>query len=146
MVDNDTLFYPPQVLGELLRFGPDVAQKWCRKNATKATRYGPLYAEISPKTFPVLLREGSRLSQVRFRTGEAVLSAGELDALHAAERLVDADKADLVGGVALSVDLSGKNSNGFVGYRAKRHTGVVDVDRRGGYSVDEFWEPIPARR
>jgi len=48
MVDNDTLFYPPQVLGELLRFGPDVAQKWCRKNATKATRYGPLYAEITP--------------------------------------------------------------------------------------------------
>src|SRR5207245_10702764 len=84
-------------------------------------------------------------SQARFRTGEAVLAAGELDALHAAERLVDADKADLVGGVALSVDLSGKNSNGFVGYRAKRHTGVVDVDRRGGYSVDEFWEPIPAR-
>ena len=43
------------------------------------------------------------------------------------------------------VDLSGENANGFVGYRAKRHTGVVDVDRRGGYAVDEFWEPIPAR-
>ncbi|MFX9711415.1 2'-deoxycytidine 5'-triphosphate deaminase, partial [Acinetobacter baumannii] len=69
--------------------------------------HGPLYAEISPKTFPVLLREGSRLSQVRFRTGDAVLSAGELDALHAAERLVDSDTADLTGGVALSVDLSG---------------------------------------
>ena len=38
------------------------------------------------------------------------------------------------------------NSNGFVGYRAKRHTGVVDVDRRGGYAVGEFWEPIEARR
>ena len=43
------------------------------------------------------------------------------------------------------VDLSGENANGFVGYRAKRHTGVVDVDRRGGYAVDEFWEPIAAR-
>src|SRR2546429_6779642 len=82
--------------------------------------HGPLYAEISPKTFPVLLREGSRLSQVRFRTGEAVLSVSELDALHAAERLVDADKADLVGGVALSVDLSGKNSGGLVGYPGQR--------------------------
>jgi hypothetical protein len=48
MVDNNTLVYPPQVLGELLRFGPDVAQKWCKKNGTKATRYGPLYDEITP--------------------------------------------------------------------------------------------------
>jgi len=24
-------------------------------------------------------------------------------------------------------------------------TGVVDVDRRGGYAVEEFWEAIPAR-
>jgi dCTP deaminase len=82
---------------------------------------------------------------VRFRTGDAILGADALNALHAKEKLVDADNADLVGGVALSVDLSGENSNGFVGYRAKRHTGVVDVDRRGGYAVDEFWEPIQAR-
>jgi dCTP deaminase len=107
--------------------------------------HGPLYAEISPKTFPVLLREGSRLSQIRFRTGHPLLDADELHALHAAERLVDSDEADLAGGVALSVDLSGEGSDGFVGYRAKRHTGVVDVDRRAGYTVGEFWEPIRAR-
>ena len=82
---------------------------------------------------------------MRFRTGDAILSADELDALHDLERLVDVDDADLVNGVALSVDLSGENANGFVGYRAKRHTGVVDIDRRGGYAVDEFWEPIAAR-
>src|ERR671929_1433141 len=51
--------------------------------------HGPLYAEISPRTFPVLVREGSRLSQVRFRTGDAILNADELDVLHASERLVD---------------------------------------------------------
>ncbi len=33
--------------------------------------HGPLYAEISPKTFPVLVREGSRLSQLRLRRGDA---------------------------------------------------------------------------
>ncbi|WP_061025705.1 2'-deoxycytidine 5'-triphosphate deaminase [Bradyrhizobium sp. CCH5-F6] len=107
--------------------------------------HGPLYAEISPKTFPVLVREGSRLSQVRFRTGDAILNADELEALHAAERLVDIDDADLSGGVAVSVDLSGEKASGFVGYRAKRHTGVVDVDRRSGYAVEDFWEPISAR-
>ena len=107
--------------------------------------HGPLYAEISPKTFPVLLREGSRLSQIRFRQGEAALGGTALAALHARERLVDSDEADLTNGVALSVDLSGEGSNGFVGYRAKRHAAVIDVDRRAGYAVGEFWEPITAR-
>src|SRR6202050_1235065 len=48
--------------------------------------HGPLYAEISPKTFPVLVREGTRLSQMRFRHGDAVLSAEKLRALHGRER------------------------------------------------------------
>ena len=106
---------------------------------------GPLYLEISPRTFPIVVRRGSRLSQIRFRTGHPLLDSDELEALHAAERLVDSDEADLTGGVAVSVDLSGEGSDGFVGYRAKRHTGVVDVDRRAGYVVNEFWEPIRAR-
>src|SRR5215213_3979288 len=68
---------------------------------------GPLYAEISPKTFPVLVREGSRLSQIRFRHGNAQLTAEALRALHIAERLVDDDDADVGEGIAVSVDLSG---------------------------------------
>ena len=55
--------------------------------------HGPLYAEISPKTFPVLVREGSRLSQIRFRHGDAVLGGEALRALHARERLVDRTEA-----------------------------------------------------
>jgi dCTP deaminase len=116
---------------------------------------GPLYAEISPKTFPVLVREGSRLSQMRFRHGEATLDAAALRALHARERLVDAAEAVMGEGVAVSVDLSGLDgigtkgdrtkSGAIVGYRAKRHTGLIDVDRRDGYDVGEFWEPVIAR-
>src|SRR6201991_1767631 len=136
---------PKSSTGRLDVFTRVIADGTRRFDMIGAGYHGPLYAEISPKTFPVLLREGSRLSQVRFRTGDAILTADELDALHEAERLVDIDNADLTGGVALSVDLSGEGSNGFVGYRAKRHTGVVDVDRRGGYPMEEFWEPIHAR-
>ena len=35
---------------------------------------GPLYAEICPQTFPVLVRTGSRLAQMRFRRGESETS------------------------------------------------------------------------
>src|SRR5262250_1762746 len=114
---------PKSSTGRLDVFTRVIADGTRRFDMIGAGYHGPLYAEISPKTFPVLLREGSRLSQVRFRVGDAVLSADELDALHDAERLVDIDDADLANGVALSVDLSGQSSNGFVGYRAKRHTG-----------------------
>jgi len=150
----ESLALPPEIVasanpksstGRLDVFTRVIADGTRRFDMIGAGYHGPLYAEISPKTFPVLLREGSRLSQVRFRCGDAILSADELGVLHQKERLVDIDDADLTGGVALSVDLSGDKAGGFVGYRAKRHTGVVDVDRRGGYPADEFWEAIPAR-
>jgi dCTP deaminase len=111
--------------------------------------HGPLYAEISPKTFPVLVREGSRLSQLRLRRGDAALSADALRALHARERLVDRSEAVMGDGVAVSIDLSGrteaKTGEAIVGYRAKRHTAVIEVERRAAYEVADFWEPIAAR-
>jgi dCTP deaminase len=113
---------------------------------------GPLYAEISPKTFPVLVREGSRLSQLRLRRGDASLSADALRTLHARERLVDRAEAVMGDGVAVSIDLVGlerepqaAHRNGIVGYRAKRHTAVIEVERRAAYEVGDFWEPIMAR-
>ncbi len=111
----------------------------------EAGYHGPLYAEISPKTFPVLVREGSRLSQLRLRRGHATLTADELAALHARERLVDAEDADFEGGISVSVDLIGTGNGAPVGYRGKRHTGVIDVEKRNGYEVADFWEPIFAR-
>jgi dCTP deaminase len=117
--------------------------------------HGPLYAEISPKTFPVLVREGTRLSQMRLHHGAATLDEGALRALHARERLVDRTEAVMGDGIAVSIDLSGgavhsqsgwqANGARIVGYRAKRHTGVIDVERRAAYDIDDFWEPIAAR-
>ncbi len=105
--------------------------------------HGPLYAEISPRTFPILVRSGSRLSQIRFRHGGARLTDAELQELHQREVLVAAAQPSFQGGVAVSVDLSGF-ADGLVGYRAKRHTGLVDVDKVGALPVDAFWERIVA--
>jgi dCTP deaminase len=120
--------------------------------------HGPLYAEISPKTFPVLVHQGSRLSQLRLHRGEAALNAEALRALHARERLVDRAEAVMGDGIAVSIDLSGTDNSvrppvravdgsvfGIVGYRAKRHTAVIDVERRSAYDAADFWEPIAAR-
>ena len=85
---------------------------------------GKLYAEICPQTFPIVVREGSRLSQIRFRRGA-----------------LDEAKARKVN---LSVELAAGN-DGLVGYRAKRHTGVIDVDKQSAYDIADFWEPIRQR-
>jgi dCTP deaminase len=109
---------------------------------------GPLYAEIGPRTFPVLVRTGSRLSQIRFRAGEARILDGELRDMQRRMRLVSTPDPDISGGVALSVDLNGfEDGNGrrIVGYRAKRHTGVIDVDKRAACDLLDFWEPIAQR-
>jgi dCTP deaminase len=106
---------------------------------------GPLYAEICPQTFPVLVRPGSLLTQIRFRRGHPAHTDAELAALHLDQRLVSSESADIAEGIALSVDLAGVGNSGMIGYRAKRHTGVVDMDRPGTCAVDDFWEPIMAR-
>lgn len=85
---------------------------------------GPLYAEICPQTFSVVVRKGSRLSQIRFRAGGS--------------------EAHPVDDIPLSVDLAG-DKDGLVGYRAKRHTGLVDVDAVGTCAMLDFWEPIYVR-
>jgi dCTP deaminase len=106
---------------------------------------GPLYIEVSPRTFPIVVRTGSRLSQIRFRKGAAILSEAELARLHDQEKLVAANVPNISGGgIALSIDLSG-DKNGLVGYRGKHHTGLIDVDRRAANDVLDFWEPLPAR-
>src|SRR5690606_37943772 len=106
---------------------------------------GPLYLEIAPRTFPILVRSGSRLAQIRFRHGQAQLEDEGLRALHRREHLVATSEANIASaGIALSVDLGG-NAEGLIGYRGKRHTGLVDVDRRDAYPVLDYWEPLYGR-
>lgn len=103
---------------------------------------GPLYAEICPRSFSVLVRPGMRLNQIRFRQGQAMLSDAELNALHVNAPLVDGD-AVIDDGLGFSVDLRLAGST-LVGYRAKPHTGVIDLDQIGHYVPSDFWEEVHA--
>ena len=102
---------------------------------------GPLYAEICPQTFPIVVRKGSRLSQIRFRRGNPDGSDTALMELQEREKLVSSEDASIENGIALSVDLIG-DDKGLVGYRAKRHAGVVDVDASASCAIKDYWEPI----
>jgi dCTP deaminase len=81
---------------------------------------GPLFVEIAPQTFSVLVRTGTRLNQLRIKRGRppplSVTSVG--------------------------VDLTGD----ICGYRARRHAGIIDMDREAGHDPRDFWEALCARR
>ena len=104
---------------------------------------GPLYAEVCPKSFSVLVRAGQRLNQIRFRRGQSVLTDPELTALHGVDPLVSG-AAVISEGLGFSVDLCPEHGD-LLGYRAKPHTGVIDLDRIAHYPAHEFWEEIHSR-
>jgi dCTP deaminase len=111
-------------------------------DALPAGYQGPLYLEISPRTFPVRVRRGSRLSQMRFRVGATRLSLAEHQALHRAETLVLDANEEVGEGVALSIDLKGEGRKGLIGFRSRRHTPVIDMDRKDALAVLDYWEPL----
>lgn len=105
---------------------------------------GPLYAEVSPRTFSVVVRSGSRLNQLRFKRGSARSNKRQLYGEH---RPVDSPlgREDLIGGFPLKVDLKGGGDNP-VGWKAKHHTDLIDIDKVDFYEPVEFWEPIDRPR
>ncbi len=85
---------------------------------------GPLYAEVVPRSFPIIATAGSRLAQLRFRQASARPLGGP--------RIVP---------VTIDLDPDGK-SDGVVGYRARRTSGLVDLAKIGAYPRGAYWEPI----
>lgn len=105
---------------------------------------GRLYAEIAPRTFSVLVRQGTRLSQIRFRRGSREFTDADLQRLQERSPLVHAPDGgpDIANGIAVSVDLKGTDASRLIGYKARRHTALIDVEKIGHYDAEEFWEPI----
>src|SRR5437763_3676054 len=109
---------------------------------------GPLFAEISPRAFSILVRTGSRLVQLRIRRGSPGFSDTALRRLHEQVGLVDgpAGPKTICNGLAFTVDVVGDQTTGIVGYKARRHTDVVDLDRNLHYDPRDFWEPVYSHR
>jgi dCTP deaminase len=113
---------------------------------------GPLYIEISPRTFSILVHRGSRLNQLRVlrRTprqpeDKRFISDAELKALHRQSPLVNSRSLDgftIRNGLNLRVDLAPASKSRLIGYKAKRYAGVIDVDHAGKHEMRKFWEEI----
>jgi len=101
---------------------------------------GPLYAEISPRSFSVVVHPGLCLNQVVFRKGDGRLTDAEHKTLHAEVGLVNGE-AHIDEGLGFSVDLT-PNDDGIVGFRAKPHTDLIDLNNIAYYDPSDYWEPV----
>ncbi len=109
---------------------------------------GKLYAEVSPRTFSVVVRRGSRLCQLRLRRGSPQFGKDTLERLHEQYRLVDTPEGAASirdDSIAFTLDVDGDGAGALVGYKAKQHADVIDVDKKGLLDPDDFWEPIESR-
>jgi dCTP deaminase len=111
---------------------------------------GRLYLEVAPRSFSVVARTGTRLNQLRFRRtrGEIPrpITAADWRNLVTNGQVADAQAAgDKTGMLPFSIDLQGGGAGALIGWRAKKHTPRIDLERRD-YDPRDFWEPIHCRR
>ena len=110
---------------------------------------GRLYVEVVPRTFSIIVAQGTKLNQLRLRAGPATPADTDLDDLHRRQPLVYRDgepaAAMISKGLWLTIDLSGEDGTGLVGYRARPH-GLLDLSRIAFYDPAEFWEPVHRSR
>ena len=141
---------PKSSTGRLDIFTRVISDRGTRFDLIRPGYTGPIYAEVSPKTFSIAVRTGSRLTQLRLRRGRAEVSPEDLLQLHDEVGLIDAafDRAEVLEhrSLSLRLDLGPDAPGGIVGWRARHHAGIVDVDRPDNYDPADFWEPVSARR
>ncbi|MGB1614397.1 MAG: 2'-deoxycytidine 5'-triphosphate deaminase, partial [Candidatus Puniceispirillaceae bacterium] len=89
--------------------------------------------------------EGSRLSQLRLRRGQQNLDDAALTLLQQAHKIVQFDdqtQISIQDGIGLSVNLTPQTDTELIGWRARKHAGLIDVDVVGGQPAARFWEPV----
>jgi dCTP deaminase len=146
---------PKSTTGRLDVFTRVITDRAPRFDEIAAGYHGPLYLEVSPQSFPVRVHAGGSLNQLRLVVGEPAVPDDVLRELYRAspflydddDRPVPLDRVVFNNGLGMGVDLSGRTTDGIIGYRAHPNPPAVDLARVGAYDPGEFWEPIkrPAR-
>jgi dCTP deaminase len=118
-----------------------------RFDEVAAGYHGPLYVEVAALSFPIRVREGLSLNQLRLSVGRTAVSDEDLRRYHVDThpllykdgQPVDAKDLGLANGLSLGLDLTGDHDR-RVGYRAKEHAPLLDLTRTN-QDRRSFWEP-----
>src|ERR671918_514498 len=120
---------PKSSIGRIDVFTRLITDQGTEFDRVRANYHGPLYAEISPRTFSILVRKGDRLNQIRIKRGTPPPSDDAMRRLNERDALLDPalERADIKHGVPITVDLAGAGPGSVIGYRARKHAGLIDL-------------------
>ena len=136
---------PKSSIGRLDIFTRIITDQGTEFDRIRGGYRGNLYAEVSPRTFSVLVRKGSRLNQIRIRRGTPASTDENMRRLQNELQVVESINADEIrNGVPVSVDVRGERFGQIIGYKARNHAGLIDIDKVRHYDPLEFWEPVHA--
>jgi dCTP deaminase len=143
-------FNPRSSTGRLDLFCRVLAPGHPRFDEAPAGYRGRVWLEIVPLSFPVRVRRGDRLAQVRLQRGDPALSRDELRAVYERTPLcfvgerplpIDEVRFDEHGALELRVGLAGRAP---CGWRAALNTGAIEFAGEGVHEALDFFEPIAA--
>ena len=137
---------PKSSIGRLDVFTRLITDQGAEFDRVRANYHGPLYAEISPRTFSILVRKGDRLNQIRIKRGTPPSSDDAMRRLNERDGLLEPalERAHIRGGIPITVDLAGAGPDAVIGYRARKHAGLIDLRRLRHYAPGDFWHVLRA--
>jgi dCTP deaminase len=137
---------PKSSIGRIDVFTRLITDRAAEFDRVRANYHGPLYAEISPRTFSILVRRGDRLNQIRIKRGTPPSSDDAMRRLNERDGLLDPalERDDIKRGIPITVDLAGAGPGSVIGYRARKHAGLIDLRRLRHYAPGDFWHVLHA--
>jgi dCTP deaminase len=126
---------------------------------------GDLYVEVVPRTFPIIVRAGTKLNQLRFWRGDPLRDDDYLRTMDRKQKLVYYENgngttqspedpsthivsapATIGGGLRLTVNLQDADRHSVVAYKAKKKTSAIDLSKVGAYDPADYWEFITSAK
>jgi dCTP deaminase len=137
---------PKSSIGRIDVFTRLITDQSTEFDRVRANYHGPLYAEISPRTFSILVRKGDRLNQIRIKRGTPASSDDAMRRLNERDGLLEPalERARIRGGIPITVNLAGAGPDSVIGYRARKHAGLIDLRRLRHYPPGDFWHVLRA--
>lgn len=162
---------PKSSTGRLDVFTRVITDKCARFEEIVKGYKGELFLEVVPRSFTIKVKTGQKLNQLRifklgfeeaelqgisenFAVGNEIHSyihGEDLKKIYKEKRLLCDDDGNFIkqgphvrdDGILMSVDLVSPNgTNSLVGYKAKKNSQVVDLEKIGYYYADDFWETL----
>lgn len=137
--DVSGLCNPKSSTGRLDVFARVITDYGVNFDRLPAGYHGPLFAEVSPRTFSVQLKTEDRLVQLRLQQGvPPIADQSEITGEHHTQ------KKRKQNWVPFTVDVHGREDDGLVGYKAKKHAGLIDFRKIDYYEPSDYWDPVYA--